>query len=426
MSNFLAVATVTAGLVQLLQSRVSQDVSGATVTNVRPESNGAGLPNIGVNLFLYQVTPNPHWRNEDLATRDTQGRLRRKPRLALDLHYLLTFYGDEVQLEPQRVLGSVARTLNDQPVLTRALIADAQNANPALAASNLADENELVRFTPMALSLEELSKLWSVFFQIPYTLSMAYQGTLVFLESDAAPRTSLPVLARTVRVRPFRQPAIQEVRGQGSPLNPILPGSTLLIRGRQLRGDQTSLLVAGIEVHPAAVSPAEIRISLSEPPFPAGELRAGVQGVQVVHRYVFGLPGDPNTPSPADPHHGVESNVAPFVLRPAITQPVQALNVQNDPNNTRRGEIRVALDPTVGQKQRVVLLLNGTAPQDAPAYTFAAPSRSADETTLDIPFARVEPGAYLVRVQVDGAESLLEQDTDPNDPVFSGPQVNIP
>jgi hypothetical protein len=425
MSNFLAIATVTAGLVQLLQKKVSQDVSGATVTNVRPESSGAGLPTTGVNLFLYQVTPNPHWRNDDLPSHDGGGNLRRRPRLALDLHYLLTFYGDETQFVPQRVLGSVARTLNDQPVLTRDLIADAQIAVPSLAPSNLADENELVRFVPAALSLEELSKLWSVFFQIPYTLSMCYQATLVFLESDAAPRVSLPVQARVLRVVPFQQPVIEEVRGEGSPLNPILPGSTLVVRGRNLRGDQTSLRVAGVEVQPGSLSPTEVRLALAEPPFPAGELRAGVQGVQVVQRTVFGIPGDPATPSPADPHQGLESNVAAFVLRPVITGPVQAQNVQNDLNGTRKGEISVDLTPTVGEKQRVVLLLNGTAPQNAPAYTFVAPARNADATTLEIPFDRVEPGAYFVRVQVDGAESLLDQDPDPTNPVFTGPQVNI-
>jgi hypothetical protein len=425
MSNFLAIATVTAGIVQLLQAKVSQDVSGATVTNVRPESNGAGLPNVGANLFLYQVTPNPHWRNEDLPTRDDQGRLRQRIRLALDLHYLLTFYGDETVFEPQRVLGSVARTLNNQPALTRDLIQAAQNANPILAASNLADENELVRFASMALSLEELSKLWSVFFQIPYTLSMAYQGTLVFLESDQTPRMTLPVQARVIRAMPFRQPVIEEVRNEDDLLSAILPGNTLLIRGRELRGDQTALLVAGIEVPPDSVTPKEIRLTLSEPPFPAGELRAGAQGVQVIHRMIFGIPTDPEKPSPADPHQGLESNVAAFVLRPVITQPVQARNVQNDVNNTRKGDIRVRLDPTVGKKQRVGLLLNGTAPQKAPAYSFIAPVRNADTDTLDISFSRVEPGTYFVRVQVDGAESLLRQSADPNNPVFTGPRVNI-
>ena len=426
MSNYLAIANVTAGLVQLLQDKVAQDVPGATVTNARPEGNGAGLPNIGVNLYLYQVTPNPHWRNEDLPTRDDQGHLRQRPRLALDLHYLLTFYGDEGQLEPQRVLGSAARTLHDQPVLTRSLIQDSQAAVPFLAASNLADENELVRFTPLVLSLEELSKLWSVFFQIPYTLSMCYQATLVFLESEATPRVSLPVQNRVLRVMPFRHIEIEEVRAEGAFPNRILPGTNLLIRGRQLRGDQTSLMVARVEVQPDVVTPNEIQLTLAEPPFPAGQLRAGVQGLQVIQQMNFGLPGDPETPSPADPHQGIVSEVKAFVLRPVITPPIQAQNVQNDVNNTRQGEIHIDITPTVGQNQHVTLLLNGTAPQNAPAYTLTGPPRGADTSTLVIPFTRVLPGDYFVRAQIDGAESLLDQGPNPLNPVFTGPQVNIP
>ena len=47
------------------------------------------------------------------------GNWRSRPQAALDLHYLLTFYGNEAQLEPQRLLGSVVRTLHARPVLTR-------------------------------------------------------------------------------------------------------------------------------------------------------------------------------------------------------------------------------------------------------------------------------------------------------------------
>jgi hypothetical protein len=109
-----------------------------------------------------------------------------------------------------------------------------------------------------------------------------------------------------------------------------------------------------------------------------------------------------------------------------MTGPPQAQNLQNDLNNTRKGNIRVNLAPAVGEKQRVMLLLNGTGAAGAPAYGFPAPPRNADTTTLTVPFARVRPGAYLVRVQVDGAESLLDQGPDPANPVFTGPLVNIP
>ena len=81
-----------------------------------------------------------------------------RPQVALDLHYLLTFYGEEAQLEPQRLFGSVVRTLHARPVLTRQQIQQTLAVEPfntLLAGSNLATGAELVKFSPIPLSLEE-------------------------------------------------------------------------------------------------------------------------------------------------------------------------------------------------------------------------------------------------------------------------------
>src|SRR5215510_7226791 len=200
MSNHLAIATVTASLAQFLQGEVQNDVPGLTVTTARPDGTSAPQQGVRVNIYLYQVTPNAAWRNSDLPTRSDDGRLLQRPRAALDLHYLLTFYGNEAQLEPQRLLGSTVRVLHSRPVLTREQIRQTINS-PAfafLALSNLAEDIELVKFTPTTLSLEELSKLWAVFFQTQYTLSVTYQGTVVLIESDTTPSSPLPVLERNV------------------------------------------------------------------------------------------------------------------------------------------------------------------------------------------------------------------------------------
>jgi hypothetical protein len=172
-SNFLAVATVTATLSQLVQAAVGADVPGATVTTLRPNGSPGGTPTTGVNIFLYQVMPNAAWRNTDLPTRNGDGDVTQRPRAALELNYLISFYGNEAQFEPQRLLGSVVRTLHARPVLTVPAIRQtvASPSFPFLAPSDLGDEVERVRFTPLPLSLEELSKLWSVFFQTPYALS---------------------------------------------------------------------------------------------------------------------------------------------------------------------------------------------------------------------------------------------------------------
>ena len=82
MSNALAIAAVTDSLVSLLGNYLDTSlVSGAHVSAVPPDGPGK-LANPGVNVFLYQVTPNKAYRNADLPTRDAAGNLLRKPMAA--------------------------------------------------------------------------------------------------------------------------------------------------------------------------------------------------------------------------------------------------------------------------------------------------------------------------------------------------------
>lgn len=433
MSNFLAIATVTAALRQTLNAAVRIDVLGAEVTTKRPDAPTNAGPH--VNIYLYQVTPNAAWRNADLPTRRTDGGLVQRPQIAIDLHYLLTFYGDEEKLEPQRLLGSVVRTLHARSVVTRQVIRETI-ANPLfsfLASSNLDDEAELVKLTPTPLSTEELSKLWSVFFQTPYALSIAYQGTVVLIESEETLKETLPVRERSLYVVPFRQPAIEQVVSQEGADLPIVSGSTLKITGRQLRGDVTQVRVGGIEVTPAPEQITDTEINLQ---LPSG-LQAGVQGVQVTHQMLMG--------KPPTPHPGVESNVVAFVLCPIIAPPTVATptvanatshTVSDAANNEVTlfaADITVNFSPGVGKKQRVVLLLNEfDPPEDRPAhsYSFKAPPRDDEEdaSLIVIHISDVATGDYLVRVQVDGAESPLTPDTEPSSSTFNQyiePKVTI-
>jgi hypothetical protein len=413
MSNFLAIAAVSATLRRILNDAVSADVPGSTVTTARPDGGAGGAPVTGVNLFLYQVMANAAGRNADLPTRRDDGTVVQRPREALDLHYLLSFTGRENELEPQRLLGSVARTLHAQPVLSRQSIQSTKAAVAFLAASDLDGDIELVRFTPLSLSLEELSKLWSVFFQVPYALSVAYQASVVFIEGKETPQSALPVRLRNVYAIPFRRPYIEQLVAASGEDQPLVAGSTVNIIGKQLQGDVTLAVIAGIEVTPAQVSDTKISLVL-----PAS-LRAGVQGAQIKQQLMIS--------TPPSAHRGFESNVAAFVLAPTITI-----------LNATATKVRIKFNPKVGKKQRVVLLLNEFNPptnRAARAYRFDAPNRDTaaepDETDkLDFAISGVVSGKYIVRVQVDGAESSLDVDTNPLSPTFNQytgtPQVTIP
>jgi hypothetical protein len=418
MSNFLAVATVTETLRQMLDAAVNNDVAGATATAVQPGDAGAAgagaLPQVGVNIYLYQVNPNAAWRNADLPTRREDGTVLQRPRAAIDLHYLLTFYGNDGQLEPQRVLGSVVRTLHGRAVLTRQMIRDTIASVAYLANSNLANGVELVKFIPQLLSLEELSKLWSVFIHVPYRLSVAYQASVVLIEAEEVPGAALPVRERLIYVRPFRHPHIDEILSDAGKEEPIVVGSKLVIRGKNLRDDITRLLLGGAEVVPGKVDDHEITLSLKTPPIPANSLRAGIIGVQVVHKMLMG--------TPPKPHRGVESNVAAFVLRPTITA-VNVSNVQGSGTAPRSADVTVQVNPLVGKAQRVVLMLNERSVTEPAAYTFVGPRRDTDTNSIQIPISGVKTADYFLRLQLDGAESPL--DLNPASPKF-GPTVTIP
>lgn len=417
MSNYLAVATVTAALSQTIRTAISADVTGATVTVARPHSSVGGQTpeSPTVNLYLFQVVPNKTLRNQALPTRSSSGEVSHQSQVALDLNYLVTFYGDESELVPQRLLGSVMRTLNSRPILTQEAIRATVTGGsfPYLSDSDLADAIQSVKFTPIAFSLEELSKLWSVFLQTPYTLSVAFQGTAVLIDGLETPKTSLPVRASNLYVNPFRQPIIDRVSNLAGGDVPIDATSTLLISGKQLRGDLTQVRVGSNDLTPAQISNTEIRLDLST--VASSALRAGVQALQVVQPLLLG--------TPAVPHPGVESSAVPVTIVPIVAT-INASSVQGTGDELRSADLTLQLNPNMGIKQRVVLMLNEKVDNQPQAYTFIAPALSTDTDTVVIPVEGVKAGQYLVRVQVDGATSQLAFDTDTG--TFTGPTVTIP
>ena len=133
--------------------------------------------------------------------------------------------------------------------------------------------------------------------------------------------------------------------------------------------------------------------------------------------------------------------MAAFVLRPHIVETVGVSHLHIAGNNLRSADINLTVTPAIGDAQRVVVLLNEinlpvTSPPGpaviAQSYSFHAPSRiplsppagqpEASET-VTIPISGVKAGTYLVRIQVDGAESPLGSNAAGQ---YHAPQVTIP
>ena len=377
MSNALAIATVTTVLQDVLLNAIlgaapEERVDATEVMTAYPGSDALVNGNKPrVNIYLYHVAPNISLRNSDLPTRPD--------RVALDLFYLFSFYGSEDACEPQRLLGMAVRALATNAILSRGVInrtlrniAALRTSNKKfVAGSDLAKSVELIKLTPSALSLEEMTKMWSVFFQTKYALSVAYQCSVVLIEASAPPATR-PVLQRNLEVVPFVQPEISSVISAGGAEARIVVGSEALVLGHDLLGPVTTLQVGSLEVKTFVEARANrIRFTV-----PAG-LRAGIQGIQVVHHFLLG--------TPPVPHPGLESSPIGFVLSPVLTRLTRA--VQATP---RAILITATFTPAVAKTQRVTLLLRaGNAA--APARVFSAPNRDRTTSPAPIPPRATSP-----------------------------------
>ena len=337
------------------------------------------------------MTPNAALRNADLPTRASSGGAVQRPASGWDLHYLLTFNGSTNALEPERLLGKVIKTLQTRPQLDRDLIQGliSSGSYPELATSDLQQAVDLVRFRPITLSLEELSRLWAVFPQTPYSLSLAYIGSVVVIEADAAPAPALPVRERAIFVDTFRQPMVDSVVVDGVAQAPLTATSTLVVQGRQLQGeDGSQLRLGGTQITPGLADGGGLQVDLAT--VPAAGLRAGVQPLQVVllRRTAAGT------------RVAGESNAVAVTLVPSVS------GVQF---GAPGGVPTVSFDvlPPIAAGQRVSLLLNGIG---AGSFSLAIAAPTTALGHLDVPLVDVAAGDYLLRLRVDGATSLLQSD----------------
>lgn len=429
MSTALAIAGVSAVLRDLLiNGLIDQDLVPAlgdvTVTAIAPDrvrpADESGASQL--NLFLYQATPNSGWSNVGNPAFDARGTAVCNPPLALDLHYLLTAFGSE-NFHSEILLGYGMQLMHEHPMLTRDAIRTAL-APPSqapgggglpenlrlLSTSELADQVEQIKVTPETLNVEAISKLWSAF-QTNYRPTAAYQVSVVLIERRRSTRQALPVTQRRLMARQLGRPVIESL----DPLFLTL-GSTLTLAGYGLRAVPIAIRFDELTTAPDSVTDSRIEVT------PPAALLAGIRTVQVLHDLDFETPNEP--------HRGFQSNVAAFTLRPVIVAGVPQ-NVTDLGGGFFSADLDVTFAPEVGREQRVTLVFNEIPPPpDRPArgFSFEAPLRAPGDPdtqpTLTIAIDRIESGSYLLRAQVDAAESEL--DANPATGEFTGPTVTFP
>jgi len=396
MSDYLAVGGVSAVLCSLLSTALNSGgpttilgpTPGITATSPDLISTGAHeQPQL--NLFMYYVSINPALRNLGLPSSNAQGGRVSNPPLALDLHYLVTAYGS-TQFDPEILLAWAMKVFHDTPVVPSQIIQAAldglaQQNQPTteaslISGSTLAEQVEQIRLTPEVLTTEEIYRLWTAF-QTAYRPSTALQVSVVVIQ-DTQPFTSnLPVRARSVAALPLQTPVVASL----SPVM-IAAGQVLTITGSNFLGSNPADTVVSFDS--GAGVPADtvwgnlIRVTLPPP------LIAGTRMVRVQRMVSF--------PRSATPRRGFSSSPAPFQLVPVIQTPV--------PQATPGSPLTLTLSPAVGRAQQATLYIGDNAiPIDERPVT--GPASSA---TIAFPVPADFPdGTYPVRVEIDGAQSML-------------------
>jgi len=400
MSDSLAIAAVTATIRNLLFAGVN-GVGGADVSAKPPDKARVGNPGNRVNVFLYQTAIDSAWRNEDMPGTTQPGEDGRPP-LALVLYYLVTAYSlEDDDLIGHQLLGRAMGVLHDHPVL------GAEEIKAALGASDLDQQIERVRITPQPMTLEEMSKLWTTF-QTQYRASATYQARVVLIESELPVRAAPPVLARGdagdvgVLVRPNLLPPIPTVDDIELPDEQAAArlGDAVVLTGHDLESID-SIEVShrrldeplAIPLAAADVGPARIEFVLPNDP---ADLPAGFCTMR-------GLPADPDA--------GPGTNEFALPVAPQVTD-VDAIR------NNDVVTVTVECSPEIVAGQDVLLLLSDRV--------LAPDAFTAPESTLEFKSAALPAGDYLVRLRVDGVDSLLV-DRSVTPPVFDPTQkVTVP
>jgi hypothetical protein len=383
MSNSLAIAAVTATLEAILGVGVHDDpdLNDTTFTSLPLDKARGSVTTNQLNVYLYQVLPNAAWRNMNPLK---PGETGISPQ-ALNLYYLLTVFGrenDTSQPFDHHLLGRAMSILYDHALL------GPDEIKATFPGSGLELQVDRVRITFQPQTIEDLSKLWTGF-ATQYRLSVAYEISVVLIDSTQPPRTPVPVLTRGPQdkgvtsqgnlIPPF--PALISITPPNQQISAKL-GDTLTLAGNVLDGTNLGVLfsnplwTAPVEIAPdSGATSTQMTVHIPAPPaaWPAGTYSLSI----FVQR-------------PTETYRR-STNQLPFTIAPSITI---------SPMNATAGSVTftVTCSPQVWPEQQVSLLLGD---QNIPAAPVTVPTGSLTFTSTLV------AGTYYVRLRVDGVDSFL-------------------
>lgn len=404
MSSAFSVAACTVAIADRLHALIGDAVPGSQVTTLNPASESLRTGAPFVNLYLFRTVRNGFVSNNDLPTRGPLGTAKNSPVLKLDLDYMITFFGDDAKLDPQRLLGLVAGGLNAEPYIPRDTLRAAIASTPWLGGGDQPLPCDEIIVTPMSMPADALARLWSEFVNVPYQLTQLYTATPVSIEYTLPVQPVLPVRRIGLSAVPSRTLAILALVNAADPDLPIPGGGTLAVRipdpgqdglSLQLNGVTATGVTAGFDAqgHAALL----VALTAAQP----APLSTGQLVVKLVKH------GEDGKAILAESPQATTSIVPGFAAPPLV-----------DAEGARL-ELSMAL-PVAAQSSAMALIF----PRGGGGTSHRIPClpRSGPTTALAAALAGVSAGDYLVSVEIDGLASLLDW----TDGRYTGPLVTVP
>src|SRR5258708_6496300 len=332
MSSYKGIRAVSSTLKNLLTAEM--ETQPIHVTLLPPDVAPASATGRRINLYLYMVTENGSLSNQEIPGEGHPGSYGHPP-LSLNLHYLMTGYpdsetGDDRDLKAQEVLGDGMRVLHDFAIIT---------GDSSFAAPELLNEFESVRISLQPANLEEFAKVWTALPAANFRCSVAYNVTVIQIESKTPRQLATPVQKRRLHLSLDRRPRVESIYR-----TPIAPGDpigdsraavtqSIMITGTNFKATKTWVQIGTLDAIGVVLLPnGDIQLAVPDALYPAdfdhplprpipadAQLQPGPQLVQVlVQRPGEGVEGGLDKGSPISDAMVQGSNQSVFVLVPSI------------------------------------------------------------------------------------------------------------
>jgi hypothetical protein len=244
--SYLAIGAVTKAVAELLSKKMNKPplLGGAVpkVTTLPPDDERVS-ENDGVNLFLYRVSVNPFLSNTDWRGDKQNPKGKKRPPLALTLHYLLTAYAKKADgaamddVTAQQLLGNAMTILHEYPVLNDVHDSDFDANLDAQFAPELRNSFEKIKVSIIpTTTMEEFSKIWTSLSKA-HRLSVLYDVSLAQIAPLApTPAPAPPVQGIRLGVETKGAPVVESVSPPAG-----AAGTQVTIKGSNLKehGSQT-------------------------------------------------------------------------------------------------------------------------------------------------------------------------------------------